>query len=257
MSEKKQMSVVQALELKSREIGVVIPAGMDLNRVIKIVSSEVNNNEDLKACSPASVLRSVLNSLTLGLEPGATLGHGYLVPYKGECKFIPGYQGLIELATRSEKIMSVYGHPIYENDRFEFQYGSHNYINHSYDLGVDRGVIVGSYAVAEYKNGHKQFYICSLKEINEARACAPTTKVWDKHYDAMAAKTAVRRLSKFLPKTPELARAIELDEVAERGEKQTSDIDLSFLEEEKPAKTREQQAIEQLENNIASKRRGI
>jgi recombination protein RecT len=37
------------------------------------------------------------------LEPGP-LGHVYLVPYKGECVWMLGYTGILELARRSERV---------------------------------------------------------------------------------------------------------------------------------------------------------
>lgn len=43
------------------------------------------------------------------------------------------------------------------------------------------------------------------------------SQVWAEHYDEMAKKTVVRRLCKHLPSSPELQKAVTLDEKADFG----------------------------------------
>jgi recombination protein RecT len=48
--------------------------------------------------------------------------------------------------------------------------------------------------------------------------------VWDSDFTAMGLKTVIRRLCKFLPKSPELATALALDAAAESGKAQNLDV---------------------------------
>jgi recombination protein RecT len=48
--------------------------------------------------------------------------------------------------------------------------------------------------------------------------------VWDSDFTAMGLKTAIRRLCKFLPKSPELASALALDAAAEQGKAQNLNL---------------------------------
>jgi recombination protein RecT len=54
--------------------------------------------------------------------------------------------------------------------------------------------------------------------------------VWDTDFVAMGLKTVIRRLCKFLPKSTELATALALDNLAEKGQ-QNMELD-SVLEGE-------------------------
>ncbi len=48
---------------------------------------------------------------------------------------------------------------------------------------------------------------------------------WDTHFEEMGQKTAIRRLCKTLPKSPELAVALALEDAHYRGEAQNIRLD--------------------------------
>ena len=97
----------------------------------------------------------------------------------------------------------------------------------------DRGEVVGFYAVAVFKDGSCTFVAMSRKEVERIRdnsrgyQAAKRFKkesVWDSDFVAMGLKTAIRRLCKFLPKSPELATALALDAVSEQGKAQNLNL---------------------------------
>jgi recombination protein RecT len=94
-------------------------------------------------------------------------------------------------------------------------------------------VIVGFYAVAVFKDGTRTFHALSKEQIEQVRDNSRGYQMakkygkespWDTHFVPMGLKTVIRRLCNLLPKSPELAMALALDEVTERGENQNIGI---------------------------------
>ena len=66
---------------------------------INFAIQALKKNSYLQKCSVESVLESVLNISQTGLSLNPVLNYAYLVPMKGKCVLMPGYQGLIKLVT--------------------------------------------------------------------------------------------------------------------------------------------------------------
>ena len=90
----------------------------------------------------------------------------------------------------------------------------------------DPGDMIATYAVARLRDGGAQFEWLWKREVDSIRASsrAGNSGPWVTHYDEMAKKTALRRLCKLLPTSPELTRAVALDEQAEASVPQQLDI---------------------------------
>ena len=206
------------------QIKLALPKHLDAGRFTRILLTEIRKTPALQQCDRASFLGAMMQSAQLGLEPGSSLGLCYLIPYKTEVQFIIGYQGQIELVERDGRV-TVDAHVIYERDEFDFTLGLDASIHHKPYFGPeDPGQVVGSYAVARYNDGRYKFRVCSRREIEAARARSKSGKSnyspWATDYAEMARKTAVRRLFKLLPKSPEMARIQALEDQLEAGESQ-------------------------------------
>lgn len=182
--------------------------------------TEIRKNPELGQCDKFSFIGAVIQAAQLGLEPGSGLGHAYLVPFRNkrlgitECTFIPGYRGLIDLARRSGQIESISARLVHEKDQFSYAYGDDERISHVPSEEKDPGRITHVYAIARLKGGGIQREILTRAQID---AVAKDTGPWKDHFDEMARKTAVRRIVKYLPMSPELARVIEADDAANEG----------------------------------------
>ena len=222
------------------QIKAALPKHITPERMTRIIMTEVRKNPQLAECDRASFFGGVIQCAQLGLEPGSGLGHAYLLPYRNrgnlEVQMIVGYQGMIDLAERSGKV-TIDAHVIHERDEFDFSLGLHPHIDHKPYFGhEDPGEVIGAYAVARYSDGRVKFRVLSKGEIEKARNSSKSGKSnyspWSSHYAEMARKTAIRRLFKLLPKSPELARVQELEDKAEVGESQQLDIVLKGEESE-------------------------
>lgn len=219
---------VRAMIEKCRgQIAMALPRHMTADRMIRVANTAVQRTPQLLDCEPRSLMGAVIQAAQLGLEPDGVLGHAYLIPFNNrktgrvECQFIPGYKGLIELARRSGQISTVYAAVVHANDEWNFSFGLEPTLTHRPTPG-DPGEVVAAYAVARLRDGGAQFEWMWKREIEAVRASSRSgnSGPWVTHWEEMAKKTALRRLAKLLPTSPELARAVALEEHAEASQSQ-------------------------------------
>lgn len=208
-------NVLDLIERMTPELAKALPAHLNTERFKRIVVTELRRTPKLYECSPASLLGAMMLSAQLGLEPGP-LGHVYLVPFKREVTFIIGYKGLIDLAYRSGQLKSIRAKTVREGDSFEYRDGTRAFLDHSVHEPPAEREPVAYWALAELKTGGKPFVVLYPDEIEATRKRSPAGRAdsgpWVTDYDAMARKTAIRRLAPVLPVSPALATALERDE---------------------------------------------
>lgn len=200
-----------------------LPKHLTPERMQRIVLTELRKNPKLSNCSAISLFGAVIQCAQLGLEPCSALGHAYLIPYGETCQFIIGYRGLIELARRSGQILSINAYAVYKNDVFDFEFGLNPNLIHKpdYEKRKEGEEPIFVYAVAELKDGGKQFVVMHKKEVDSIRERSASAKgrtsPWLTDYEEMAKKTAIRRLFKLLPVSVELAEAASFSDAGEKG----------------------------------------
>ena len=227
----KVANVRQLIERSKAQIQAALPRHLTAERMMRVCNTAVQKTPQLLDCEPRSLIGAIVQASQLGLEPDGTLGHAYLIPFnnrktgKVECQFIPGYKGLIELARRSSQISTIYAQVVRVNDEWDFCFGLDPKLTHTPTDG-DPGDMIATYAVARLRDGGAQFEWLWKREVDSIRASsrAGNSGPWVTHYDEMAKKTALRRLCKLLPTSPELTRAVALDEQAEASVPQQLDI---------------------------------
>lgn len=208
-------------------ITAILPEHLSAGRVVKMALIAASRQPKLFECTQASVLDAIMRACELGLDFSGTLGAGYLVPYynsriqKSEAQFIPGYQGLMELAYRSDQVDNIEAHVVHSNDDFTYQLGTEPRLHHVPNMVGDRGDFICVYAIANLKGRNKpQVEVMTKDDVNKVRdgSKASAHGPWSTHYDEMARKTVIRRLIKFLPKSPafrQLQRAWAIENEAE------------------------------------------
>jgi recombination protein RecT len=223
-----QILLKQDLERASTALASMLPRHVTVERLIKVVLSATARNESLLDCTRASIVRAVMQSAELGLELGGVLGEAYLVPYKRSWKdergkwknekqaqCIPGYRGYIKLA-RQGGVVAVHAHPVHAKDYFKVDLAEQR-VEHTPDMSDEPGPMVAVYAIARLPSGDRQVDVMRRAEVEAIRRRSktydPETDTndgpWRTDYEEMARKTVVRRLAKYLPLSPELARALE------------------------------------------------
>jgi recombination protein RecT len=203
------------------EIASACTKQVSASKLISIVLNSFKNNPDLEKCTFDSLIDCVKKSASLGLEPDGILGQAYIIPYEDkrkrvfEAQFQIGYKGLLVLARRSGVITSLSAQPVYENDKFEYEYGLNEKLVHIPADG-DRGKLKYAYAVAKFTDGGHHFEVMTKQAIEKIRksSMGANSKYspWTNWEEEMWRKTAAKKLCKFLPMATELARAAEHDE---------------------------------------------
>lgn len=217
----KRDKTVADLVLASRDqFALALAGNIDPDKFTRVAITTLRTTPKLAQCNEMSLLGAFMACAQLGLEPSGPLGHAYLVPFGKEVQLIVGYQGLIELAYRSGRVMSIVARPVHENDEFEFEYGLHDKLRHV-PAPTNRGAMTHVYAVAHLAGGGVIPVVMAKVEVDAVKARSPGAKKpdspWKSDYEAMAMKSAVRRLFKWLPSSVESHAALGADEGVVKG----------------------------------------
>lgn len=223
------------LKSKKDEIAAVLPSIINrsggVERMIRLALTVVKRKPALLECTPESVLGSLIECSSLGLEPETPLKQGHLVPFnnkntgKKECTLIVDYRGYIDLAYRSGAILSIRANVVYKQDRFDYSYGLNETLNHvPANVGnLKDSDITHAYAYAKMRDGAFTFMVFPVEKIIDHRnrfskawdPKKPESSPWGTDFPKMAMKTMVRQLVDFLPRSAEnqlLSRANSSDE---------------------------------------------
>jgi recombination protein RecT len=211
-----QALVGEYLAKNMKAIQSVLPQHMNSDRMARISLNVIRDNPLLLQCNLPSLMGAVLESAKLGLEPGL-LGQSYILPYKNykaskesvakggpeiyEAQFIIGYRGLIDLVRRSGQVSTISAQAVHENDVFNFEYGLEDKLEHKPAL-KNKGEVIAYYALAKMKDGGYSFVVMSKEDIEHHRDTYSKAKnygPWVSEFDAMAKKTVLRQLIKYLP----------------------------------------------------------
>lgn len=232
-----KMTTIKSLfEAAKGKMAAVAPKHMSPDRMMRVALLTISKTPALARCTPHSLLNAFMTATQLGLELGGTLGEAYLVPYKDEATFILGYRGMINLARRSGHIQSIEAQVVRAGDEFEFEYGIQCKFRHK-PIGAPDRDITHAWALARFKDGGYQLDVQTIDEVNaiRRRSRASNNGPWVTDFAEMAKKTAVRRLCKYLPLSPEERDAIEVSDRGEFGD--TLDIDGRVADAERRKKS--------------------
>ena len=222
-------------------IARAVPRHVTSDRMARVIESALQQNP--KLASLAKVRSCIVQAAQLGLEPGI-LDHCYLIPRGGECTLMLGYEGMVELMYRSGLVQAITTGVAYEGEEFEVTGGTDPSIIHKPNRKVKKGGdnVIAAYAVAHLQNGTKTFAVLERGEIDHRRGRGGSnSKAWKLDYAAMAKKSAIRELWKWVPKTAEVQN-MNLDVVQEPIEVESVVVDLP--DESPPAALPEQTAAQ-------------
>lgn len=199
------------------QIAAALPSVIPADHFIRMVTTVIKHSPDLQVCTTTSLLGACMHAASLGLEPGP-LEHCYFLPFRDNkanemrVQFILGYKGMIELARRSGQLSgTVEVMTVRQGDDYEFELGLEPILRHR--PAEVKGETICYWGLARFVEGG--FYMREVWpwEIDEhrARSSAPNSPAWRNDFDSMAHKTVVRIMWPLLPKSTQMARAVQTD----------------------------------------------
>jgi len=208
------------------QFALAMPKGMEAAQLVRDALTSLRQTPDLAKCTPATVLGALMSCAQLGLRPGV-LGHAWVLPFwdgrskSHKAQLIIGYKGMVDLAYRNPKVSSVIARTVYDGDTFDVDYGLDDNLIHKPAMSGERTKPIAHYAIFKTNDGGRAFWVMTEDEMQTwKRKYAPTNRSgkivgpWggnQDEYEAMARKTCLLRLAAWMPKSTELAYAMEVD----------------------------------------------
>jgi len=203
---------------------------MTPDRMCRLVLTAVQKSPKLVECfatpqGKRSVGLCMLTAAQIGLELDGRNAH--LVPFKNkggymEAVFIPDFKGLINLAYNHPRVKDINVEVVYTNDVFVYRKGLNPVIEHTPTIDGEPGELRAVYAIATIDGTGKTFVVMSAREVDavrrSSRGADQPDSPWNKWEASMWRKTACKQLCKIIPQSPELQRALAVeDEFEETG----------------------------------------
>lgn len=220
------------IERLETEFAQAMPSG-EARQIVQDALTCLRTIRNLDQCDPLSVLGALMTCAQLGLRPGV-LGHAWPLPFWDsrarmfKAQLIIGYQGYIHLGYQSDRVADFSGRAVHENDVYEVEYGMHPTLVHRPARG-DRGPVTAYYATFRTTTGGAGFHDMTHTEVLDWRdryaprgkpptggGPAPFVGPWKSaegtaDFIGMGIKTQLRQLAKWMPKSPQLATAAQVD----------------------------------------------
>jgi recombination protein RecT len=209
-------------EAQKGEIARAVPRHIDPERLVRVALTACVQNPALLNCTRESLMQATLQSASLGLMPDGVMGQAYLLPYGDKATFQIGYQGLIELAYRTDRIAGIIADVVHEKDKFEFhrEVEKDVFQHRPYEGDDDPGAVTHAYCIIRRKDGTASVTVLPKSKIEKehrAHSRAKNAGPWVGHWSAMARKTAILVALKYEQKSTELAKAVAIEERTEAG----------------------------------------
>lgn len=231
--EKSKPRILEHLKQMENQIKLALPEHLKPERINRIIVSALSDNPKLGLCDPITVLSAIMQAAQLGLEVNSALGHVYIVPFYNnkkkcyECKFMFGYQGLMQLAYNTNRYQLLYAKAVYKNDKFEYWYGLNPDLVHK-PSSKKEGEPLFYYAVYKMVNGCFDFSVWTKEDVlshavETSQSYDKTImkfkqgSAWDNNFSSMALKTVLKAVLKTAPKSVELSMIIDADEKVKYG----------------------------------------
>lgn len=223
------------LEKRKELLGAGIPGHMVVEREIRTAAVMLMNSKDLQQATPSSFYNAVSVAVNSGIGLGN--GKGYLVAYKGNCSYVPGWKGLVDLVSRTGRA-SVWTGVVHRGDHFEYALGDSPFLNHRPGENEEHKDITHYYAIGRVKGS--EWPIVEVWTVAKVvKHLNKYNKVGGRHYalkddnnmEMYARKVVLLQALKYLPQSQDLENAINAEIAHETGKNATIDGNFVFVSE--------------------------
>lgn len=196
----------QRLDARDAELKAALPAHITPEKFKRVVKTAAQINPEIIACEWQSLWNACMRAANDGLLPDGV--EGAIVAYGSKATWIPMVQGLLKKFRNSGEFKWVGAGLVYEGDEYRHhidETGEHFFHRPADDNSGKK--IRRIYALATTKDGGSFIADMSMSEIekrrNKSRARRDDSP-WQQWPEEMMKKTALRQLSKYLPKSSDI-----------------------------------------------------
>lgn len=211
--------VQQYLRQRIAELATACPTHLTPERLIQVACICVYRTPKIAQCDKASILAAIVEAGSLGLDLSPNRGEGYLIPRWNknagalECQFQPGYRGLAKLV-RNSGAPFIQSRLVHAKDKFRYWHEDDVlHLIHEPCIEAAPGIVAHVYCLVKLAGGDRLIEVMTRADVEDIRRRSerPDSGPWAEQWGEMAKKTVLKRLCKSLDQSPELARAIEVD----------------------------------------------
>jgi phage RecT family recombinase len=219
------------IELYKPRMAGLLGKHISVEQMYQIALTALSRIPELRHCTGASILGSVMESSRLRLAPGVGSGGTWFIPRDNkninakECTLIVDYRAVILMMQRDAGVGTVIAEAVHAKDEFDYGIKNDGPHLHWHPAKGDRGAIHG-YVAASWRKTDKELTgviyktVDEIKKNNMAKSTAAMKGQgpWANDPEWMFKKSVIRPLGKLNPGTnDDLSRAITLDERADLG----------------------------------------
>lgn len=205
------------------QIKAVAGYGVRPEQLMRHMIDCLHRTPKLAECDPRSMLSALMTCAELGFIPNSPLGTVFLIPFGRKVELVLGYKGLMTLAIRSGDVKSIQAgvatREEVERKDFDWRHGSGAFLHHK--ATVPDGEPAFAWALADMATGGEQFVVLPWAEVIKTRDGSSgwqsavkfnktKSNPWFTNEREMGTKTAIRRLSRFLPLSPAAEHGMSL-----------------------------------------------
>lgn len=192
----------------------------------------VNRTPKLMECDFVSLTGAFLQCAALDMFPGP-FQEAAIVPLnnkktgKTEANFWPQYQGIAKKIYQSGFVRKIQCEVVWAGDYFKYNRGSDSRLEHEpIENEAERGERIGVYCIITNRWGGEEITYRSATQIKRIKSSAAgggsSESPWNSkdpdRVDWMWKKSVLKQAAKMLPKTPDLAMALDADNKVENPE---------------------------------------
>lgn len=192
------------------------------------IALDVSMDERFNNCNKHSIVKAIIDTYRLGLNPTPGIDHTYLVPYKGNIKLMISSKGFTSLLFKAGWLVESF--PVYKCDEFSHsinENGQNIKLIQNWEkrqIGDKKWVyenLQAVYIIAKHISGLTKTLVVYKSEIEKLRLVSPSqtyanpktstpekiqrvknklpVDIWEDWYEEMSLAKSIKRIAKQLP----------------------------------------------------------
>lgn len=191
----------------------------EANFAMQIIQS---NPKGWQTVDLMTIRSAVENIAFTGLTLNPAMKLAYLIPRKGKAVLDPSYMGLTKILTDSGSVKKVAAVVVYDDEEFEYNASTRMVVKHEQKYAQTEKEhmarkVIGAYSCATLTDGSLDYEFMPGWELEKIKSKSDGANSqyspWQESNwaDEMRKKTVIKRHYKYLPKSEQVSKIVDLD----------------------------------------------